>query len=52
MMHPDGTVDLHCRVCGEDLGRVMYQGFSTVECIKCQQAAALEKEKPKEKTNG
>lgn len=32
----DGLVKIKCRICGKDISKEMYRGFSTAVCAVCQ----------------
>jgi hypothetical protein len=36
VLNADGTVSIHCRQCGVFIMRMMYRGFTTSICTKCQ----------------
>lgn len=35
-LNADGTITIKCRICGKDISRQMYRGFSTAVCAVCQ----------------
>ena len=35
-LNADGTITIKCRICGKDISRQMYRGFSTAICAVCQ----------------
>ena len=40
ILNADGTVNIHCRLCGEFISRMMYQGFTTATCTYCEREEA------------
>ena len=34
-LNSDGTVTVHCKICGKPIYRGLYQGFSTAKCSDC-----------------
>ena len=43
-LHSDGTIDIHCKKCGEFIYTTIYRGISTIVCNKCHYSKKTELE--------
>jgi len=46
--YKDGLIPIICRQCGEEICRMMYQGFSTATCHRCAKVNPADEAKPLE----